>query len=89
MCTFNIALDDTVVSQMQSSFPNNEAIGQWIQQQIELLANQFVANSRQISEAKVAEIDSEILQMFGGKQIVPTQLDEKTFIRDIRENRYL
>lgn len=41
MCTYNIKLDDRLVSEARSSFASEEAMQKWIQQQVEALLVKF------------------------------------------------
>lgn len=45
MCTYNIKLDDKLVSDARSSFASDDAMRQWIERQVESLLARF--NSKQ------------------------------------------
>lgn len=47
MCTYNISISDALMEQVRPSIGNDEEVGKWVQQQVELLLVQFVASKNQ------------------------------------------
>lgn len=89
MCTYNIALDDELVAKMSVSLNGTDAITSWIQKLVVEHANKFVRELETTPSSATCDIDPAILQMFGGKQIVPSTIDDKELISNIREERYI
>ena len=44
MCTYNIAIDDTLLERVKPAFADNAAINAWMQSQVEMLLWQMVAD---------------------------------------------
>lgn len=89
MCTYNIALDDDLIEKMSISLKGPEAITSWIQKLVTEHAHKFVRELETTPSNTTCDIDPTIMQMFGGKQIVPSTINEKDIINNIREERYL
>lgn len=49
MCTYNITLNDELLQQTRSSFPDEDAMDKWIQQQVEAMLLDF--NAKQLIRA--------------------------------------
>ena len=47
MCSYNITLDDTLVEEVRSSFADDKALEQWLQQQMEALLRDFYVSHLQ------------------------------------------
>ena len=46
MCTYNITLNDKLVDRVRSEFPNDEALQQWLEEQIEDVLIRFGAQKK-------------------------------------------
>ena len=46
MCTYSITLNDNLVNQVRSEFPNDEALQQWLEDQIEDVLIRYKAQKR-------------------------------------------
>ena len=50
MCTYSISVNDTLLERVRPAFANNEAIGQWMQTQIETMLQQMATEIAQNSQ---------------------------------------
>lgn len=83
MCTYNIALDDELVAKMSVSLNGTDAITTWIQKLVVEHANKYVRELETTPSSAACDIDPAIMQMFGGKQIVPSNIDDKEFVNNL------
>lgn len=54
MCTYSITLNDELIKQTRSSFENEDAMDNWLQQQVEALLSDFNAKQQIIVNARKA-----------------------------------
>lgn len=47
MCTFNIALNDRLVSSARSSFPDDKSLTRWMEEQISVLLTHYVTSEKE------------------------------------------
>lgn len=47
MCTFNIAINDRLVSSARSSFPDDKSLTKWMEEQITVLLTSTVAETKE------------------------------------------
>ena len=50
MCTYNFSFNDSLMERMRPAFPNEEAVVEWLQQQMNGLIVDFVAKQERNSE---------------------------------------
>ena len=43
MCTYNISIDDSLIERVRPAFSNNDAIGFWMQSQIETMLQEMAS----------------------------------------------
>lgn len=53
MCTYNIDIEDSLVSRLKSSFKDDSAIKSWMQEQVVTLILQFEAKTNMESQQKM------------------------------------
>ncbi|MBR0178380.1 MAG: hypothetical protein IJQ11_13255 [Bacteroidales bacterium] len=54
MCSYNITLNDALVEEVRPAFPNDDALRQWLQQQIESMLLEMKAQAEKRAVAKKA-----------------------------------
>ena len=47
MCTYSISVNDTLMEDIRPAFPNEDAVGQWLQSQVDLLLMDFARRQKQ------------------------------------------
>jgi hypothetical protein len=50
MCSYDIALDDTLVNKIRPAFTDNDAIAKWMQQQVEAMVLQLATSMEHSKE---------------------------------------
>lgn len=53
MCTYNIDIEDSLVSRLKSSFKDDTAIKSWMQEQVVMLILQFESKTNMESQKKI------------------------------------
>lgn len=46
MCTYNISVNDTLMETIRPAFPNELALEQWLQQQMDIIIIEFAAKQQ-------------------------------------------
>lgn len=65
MCTIQLSLNDSLLTQVQPTFPTKEAVGLWLQEQATMLLQQLAGQQPQTVPADInyACIQSGVLQV--------------------------
>ena len=53
MCTYSISVDDTLMEQVRPAFADNDAVGAWMQSQIEAILFQMATEMKYSNAPKV------------------------------------
>lgn len=87
MCTYNIKLDDRLVSEARSSFGSEEAMLQWIQRQVESLLAKFSSTQRDtvVKARKAIEAMRRQSEKNGNSEMTLEEIDQE--IRQARDSR--
>lgn len=62
MCTYSISIKDSIVDTIRPSFKDDNAIQEWMQQQIESLVAKFVLDKKTETMQPVAETKDSVYQ---------------------------
>ena len=51
MCTYNLSFNDSLIERIRPAFPNEEAVVQWMQQQMNVLLVEFAVQQKKRTTA--------------------------------------
>ena len=86
MCSYNITLNDALVEKVRPSFANEEALEQWLQQQIEAVLIEYYALQEKRSKARKAiEAMRQQSELNGNSELTLDAINEE--IRQARKER--
>lgn len=54
MCTYNLSINDSVMESIRPAFASEEALSRWMQEQMEQLMLQYVANLKSKESGKAS-----------------------------------
>ena len=72
MCTYNISVNDTLMETIRPAFPNELALEQWLQQQMDIIIIEFAAKQQVPIKSK-----QPLSQRLRGIAKVPENFDYK------------
>ena len=88
MCSYNITLNDALVEKVRPSFANDEALEQWLQQQIEAVLIEYYALQEKRSKARKAiEAMRQQSELNGNSELTLDAINEE--IRQARKGMWL
>jgi len=79
MCTYNISVNDSVIESIRPAFPDEKALEQWLQRQMDMILIEFAAKQK---ASVVGELP--LSQRLRGIATAPNDFDYKEEL----ENRY-